>query len=113
MCRSVLPRLADAALLTAAAIALIAFAGWLGLRPREPMTDGLAVVFPPWQDEAQVTQQALAAGARLLRPAGASFIAVVMPDDAGYTQRVRQAGAWLVLDPKALGICLRPATASL
>jgi len=41
-----------------------------------------------------------------VRFGGASFIAVVIPDDGGYQTRVLNAGAWLVLDPQALAACL-------
>lgn len=103
----------DAACLAASAAGILVFASWLATRPQNPLQDGVAVLFPPWMQEGQVLAKALEPGARIVRSAGLGFIAIVMPDDEGYAARVRMAGAWAVLDPRALGTCARSPAASL
>ncbi len=95
----------DMALLISLSFAAFIAAAVMALAPRDP-ANGVAVVFAPWTGADVVLSRAVEARARFVRFGGASFIAVVIPDDAGYQDRVLNAGAWLVLDPQALAACL-------
>ncbi|MEW6453654.1 MAG: hypothetical protein AB1490_23625 [Pseudomonadota bacterium] len=95
----------DLALLACLSIAAFVVAAVTALAPRDPAS-GVAVVFAPWTGADAALSRAVEAKARFVRFGGASFIAVVIPDDADYQARVLNAGAWLVLDPQALAACL-------
>ena len=77
----------------------------IGLEPRDP-SRGVGVIFAPWTDEATALSRAVAAGGRLVRFDGPSFIVVVEPESADYVRRIKDGGAWLVVDPKILAACL-------
>ena len=77
----------------------------IGLEPSDP-SRGVGVVFAPWTDESTVLTRAAAAGGRLVRFDGPSFVVVVEPESADYVRRVKAAGALLVLDPRILAACL-------
>jgi hypothetical protein len=74
------------------------------LIPRD-RAHGVAVVFAPWTAANRTLVQAVGGGGRFVRFGGLPFIAVVMPDDGDYADRMLHAGAWLVLDPRALAAC--------
>jgi hypothetical protein len=95
----------DLALLAFISIAAFIAAAVTALAPRDPAS-GVAVVFAPWTGADAALARSVEARARFVRFGGASFIAVVIPDDAKYQTRVLNAGAWLVLDPRALAACL-------
>ena len=75
----------------------------LSLSMAPPAAGPVAAVFPPWWDSAQVLQAAAAAGP-VVRFGALPFIVVVVPE---HRHLLRPAGAWLVLDPRALGGCTR------
>ena len=95
----------DLALLVLLSAAAFVIAAVTALAPRDPAS-GVAVVFAPWTSADMALSRSVEARARFVRFGGASFIAVVIPDDGGYQTRVLNAGAWLVLDPQALAACL-------
>lgn len=75
----------------------------------QPRTPGrVAAVFPPWWSPAQVVGAAGSAG-DIAGVGAAPFIVIVRGDPAGLSQRVRSAGALLLLDPVLAGACARPA----
>ena len=76
----------------------------VGLPPRDP-TQGVAVIFAPWTAAEKTLARATDGGSRFVRFGGASFIAIVVPPDANYAERMFGAGAWLVVDPQALAAC--------
>jgi hypothetical protein len=98
-------RLVDLLILSTASLAALIGAASIGFASREPGR-GVAVVFAPWTSAEQSMTQAVEAGARFVRFGGVPFVAVTMPDDAGYSARVRGAGAWFVADPDGLFACL-------
>ena len=103
-----LPRprwLIDALILASVSIGALYATARFSLAPRDPAR-GVAVVFAPWTPQEATLTRTVEAGGRFVRFGGASFIAVAMPDDANYSARAFAAGAWLVLDPKALAACL-------
>lgn len=77
----------------------------VGLTPRDP-SQGVAVVFAPWTAEDTALAKAVENGARFVRFGGLPFIAIVVPDNTQYSQRMLDAGAWLVVDPQTLAACL-------
>ena len=87
-------------LLAAATLAplAVALAATLAPAPNGPV----AAVFPPWWKAGQAIAQAWAAGP-VIREGAAPFIIVVAAADRA---RLRSLGAWLLLDPGAVGGCL-------
>jgi hypothetical protein len=103
-----LPRprwLIDAVILASVSIGALYATARFSLAPREPAR-GVAVVFAPWTPAEITMARTVEAGGRFVRFGGTSFIAVAYPDNADYPARAFAAGAWLVLDPKALAACL-------
>ncbi|MFB9262875.1 hypothetical protein ACFFWD_06765 [Bradyrhizobium erythrophlei] len=90
-----------AALLIASWIAIAA----LSLRVRAD-TDVVAVVFPPWWSARQALLAAASANANIVRLTAVPSLVVVRPDDADGLKRLRQAGAWLTIDPRAVAACI-------
>jgi hypothetical protein len=93
--------LSAAAFLVLSWIALAA----LSLQVR-PGAEVVAVAFPPWWSVQQVFQAAASAEAAIVRSTALPAILVVRPDDLDGLTRLRQAGAWLVMDPRAIAACL-------
>ena len=103
--RNVTRRLADVALISCVALGSFYATARAALAPRDPES-GIAVIFSPWTSEREVFVRSVGAGARFVRFGGYSFIAVVMPETPDYASRVRENGALMVADPKALAACL-------
>ena len=66
----------------------------------------VAVVFAPGTSSAAAVSAVAAADGLLVRGGGWSNVLVVRSDQAGFAQRLRDAGAWLVLDPQSAAGCL-------
>ncbi|MGC9271110.1 hypothetical protein [Acidiphilium sp.] len=66
-----------------------------------PAQGPVAAVFPPWWSGARALQAAASAGA-VLRFGGYRFVVVALPRRRVMLER---AGAWVLLDPLASGIC--------
>jgi hypothetical protein len=95
---------ADAALMICLSIGVLYAGARTGLKPQDPLKT-VAVVFAPWTSAADVLSRAAASGARFVRFGGFPFIAVVIPDDATYPDRMFDDGAWLVVDSQNPGGC--------
>ncbi|EJL34547.1 hypothetical protein PMI01_01604 [Caulobacter sp. AP07] len=78
-----------------------------GAAPPPVKPDRLAVVFPPWWSRAHVTAAAASAG-DIVGAGSAPFILILRGDGAGLDARSRRAGALLLLDPAAAGVCAPP-----
>ncbi len=76
----------------------------IGLLPLKS-DDGVAVMFAPWTSAADSMTQATDSGGRFVRFGGLPFVAIVMPADRTYADRMLSRGAWLVMDPKFLAAC--------
>ncbi len=76
----------------------------LEAEPRE--TSDVAAVFPPWLSSAAAFAGVAKAGGDVVRAGVLPTILVAHGDDPGFPARLHEAGAWLVLDPFALGGCL-------
>lgn len=74
----------------------------LALRP--PQSGPVAALFPPWWSAARSVSAAAAAGA-VVRFGAVGFVVAIVPDVPTPGRQLRQAGAWLTSDPRALGAC--------
>jgi hypothetical protein len=81
----------------------------VGLEPSDP-SRGVGVIFAPWTDEGTALTRAAAAGGRIVRFDGPSFVVVVEPERADYIRRIKDAGALLVVDPRVLAACFPSAS---
>jgi len=89
------------ALLVASFIAIVA----LSLQVR-PGTEIVAVAFPPWWSAQQVFLAAASADAAIVRMTALPSVLVVRSDQHDGLARLRAAGAWLAIDPRAIAACL-------
>jgi hypothetical protein len=78
--------------------AVLVFAG----APRDPAD--IAAVFPPWWSQAQALNAAASAG-QIQRTGGLPAIVVTHGDPRTLADRLRRAGAVLLLDPVGVGLC--------
>lgn len=97
-------KIIDVGLLMCLSIGALYAGARTGLMPQDP-TRGVAVIFAPWTPAAKTLSLAVGGGGRFVRFGGLPFIAVVIPDDATYPDRIFGTGAWLVVDPQALAAC--------
>lgn len=97
-------KILDISLLACLSLGTLYAGARVGLTPRDP-SEGVAVIFAPWTDAERTLTRAVEGGGRFVRFGGLPFIAVVMPDNANYSDRMFEAGAWLVVDPKTLAAC--------
>jgi hypothetical protein len=96
--------IADFGLLTCLSLGALFAGARAGLAPADT-SQGVAVIFAPWTPAARTLTQSVDGGARFVRYGGLPFIAVVVPADAAYADRMLGGGAWLVVDPQALAAC--------
>ena len=89
-----------AALLVASFIAVAA----LSLQAR-PGLEVVAVAFPPWWSTQQIFEATASADAAIVRTTAVAALLVVRPNDHEGLIRLRQAGAWLTIDPQAIAGC--------
>ena len=84
----------------AASVGLTAAAA-LAPSPNHP----IAAIFPPWWTARQSFTAAAQAGAPIVRTGAFPNILVLAAGSPGLSQRLHAAGAWLLLDAKALAAC--------
>jgi hypothetical protein len=77
----------------------------IGLLPAKPDA-GVAVIYAPWTTADQAMVRAVSAGARFVRFGGFDFIAIVLPEQPDYVERVLAGSALLAVDPQVLAGCL-------
>ncbi|OQW56533.1 MAG: hypothetical protein A4S14_09760 [Proteobacteria bacterium SG_bin9] len=77
----------------------------LTLKPHRDSV-AVAVVFPPWWSAQQSLLAAASAGASIVRTSSIPAIIVVEPGTHDGLKRLRDAGAWVSIDPQALDACL-------
>jgi hypothetical protein len=70
-----------------------------------PGTEVVAVAFPLWWSAQQSFAAAASADAAIVRPTAMSTVLVVRPDGDRGLAKLRQAGAWLAVDPQAIAAC--------
>jgi len=66
----------------------------------------VAVAFPPWWSTEQAFSAAASADAAIVRMTAIPSLLVVRPDQHDGLARLRNAGAWLTMDPQAIAACL-------
>jgi hypothetical protein len=65
----------------------------------------VAVAFPPWWSAQRIFAAAASADAAIVRTTAIPSILVVEPDHDKGLMRLREAGAWLAIDPQAIAAC--------
>jgi len=93
---------------TALLLTSVAAVAILSLQVR-PGTEVVAVAFPPWWTSQQIFEAAASADAAIVRTTAVAAILVVRPDEHEGLTRLRQAGAWLTIDPQAVAGCFNNA----
>jgi hypothetical protein len=88
------------ALLVASFLAISA----LSLQAR-PGAEIVAVAFPPWWSSQEAFLAAASADAAIVRMTAIPSLLVVRPDQHDGLARLRNAGAWLAIDPRAIDAC--------
>jgi hypothetical protein len=79
--------------------------GWIGLRPA--VGAPVAAIFPPWWNAERVFAAAASAGGAIVREGAWPSILVVSAADGDLPHRLREAGAWLLVNPTALDGCFK------
>ena len=92
--------LCASALLVASWLAIAA----LSLQAR-PGAEIVAVAFPPWWSSQQAFVAAASADAAIVRMTAIPSLLVVRPDQHDGLTRLRNAGVWLAVDPRAIDGC--------
>ena len=64
----------------------------------------MAALFPPWWSAARSVLAAAGAGS-ILSAGALPFVVMIAPEDTGSYDRLREAGAWAILDPQRLTGC--------
>lgn len=77
-----------------------------GLQARPQDGQDVAAIFPPWIGSGQAIERIALAGGTLVRMGIADTILVAHSDGGDFPQKLHDQGAWLVIDPVALGGCL-------
>jgi hypothetical protein len=80
---------------------------WLELRPTATVGAPVAAIFPPWWNAERSFTAAASAGGAIVRTGTWSNILVVTAADGGLFNRLRAAGAWLLVNPTALDGCFK------
>lgn len=97
-----IPWLLPGALLVASLTASV----WLGLPPPKP-GEPLAAMFPPWWSRTDALAAAVEAGGAIVR-IGPSSLVVAHASAPDFEARLHAAGAWILFDPRGLGLCTTP-----
>lgn len=92
--------LGPAALLAGSWIVIAA----MSMQPRGG-ADVLAVAFPPWWSTQRAFLAAASANAGIVRMTTLPGLLVVRPAADDGLARLREAGAWLTMDPQAISAC--------
>jgi hypothetical protein len=74
----------------------------------KPMPDKpVAALFPPWWSAARVMASAAGTNGAIVRFGGFQTVLILAAGGPDLTDRLRRAGAWLVVDPGILGGCAK------
>ena len=89
--------------------AALLIAGWMAVAALSLQVpagaDVVAVAFPIWWSTRQVMLGAGSADASIVRTTAVPSLLVVRPGERDGMARLRQAGAWLIVDPRAIAAC--------
>lgn len=78
---------------------------WMHAKPGQADRP-IAAIFPPWWSLGEAFQAARQADASIIRTGAWSTILVVQSSNQGFSRRLHDAGAILLLDAQAMGGCL-------
>ncbi|WP_346016189.1 hypothetical protein [Bradyrhizobium sp. C-145] len=78
----------------------------LSLRPRLG-AELVAAAFPPWWSAQEAFLATASANAAIVRTTAIPALLVVRPGDHDGLSRLRDAGAWLIIDPQAVAACIK------
>lgn len=95
------PAWLNAAALLLASVGAVAA---LSLQVR-PGVEVVAVAFPPWWSSQQIFEATASADAAIVRTTAVAALLVVRPNDHEGLTRLRQAGAWLTINPQVVAGC--------
>ncbi|WP_193184442.1 hypothetical protein [Nisaea sediminum] len=92
----------------AVALLIVSSAFLAGLMLTAPVRSDqtVAAIFPPWFDKSSVLGAVSEAGGSMLRHGGTNNIALVRLERPDASERLRNAGAWAVVDPGGLFGCI-------
>ena len=89
--------------------AALLIAGWMAVAALSLQVPAgaevVAVSFPIWWTTQQVMLGAASADAFIVRTTAVPSLLVVRPGERDGMARLRQAGAWLIVDPRAIAAC--------
>jgi hypothetical protein len=89
--------------------AALLIAGWMAVAALSLQVPAgaevVAVAFPIWWSTRQVMMGAASADASIVRTTAVPSLLVVRPGERDGMARLRQAGAWLIVDPRAIAAC--------
>jgi hypothetical protein len=103
----IVSRLRWPAWLNAAALLVVSWVAIAALSLQiRPGAEIVAVAFPPWWSSQEAFLAAASADAAIVRLTAIPSLLVVRPDQRDGLARLRRAGAWLALDPRAIAACL-------
>jgi hypothetical protein len=92
--------------LNAAALLLVSVGAVAALSLQVPPGAAVvAVAFPPWWSSQQIFEATASADAAIVRTTAVTALLVVRPNDHEGLSRLRQAGAWLTINPQAVAGC--------
>ena len=97
----------NAALVLALLTASLGAMGVATMAPGDDETAPVAVLFPPWWDGDRSFLAAVDAGGVVVREGAVSSLLVAQSSEPGFRRKLHAAGAWLLLDPKAIAACLK------
>jgi hypothetical protein len=86
--------------------ASVGLSGFVALAPAPDRP--IAAIFPPWWPAERIFSAAAISGAPIVRFGGFPNIVVLSPGVPDLSRRLREAGAWLLLDAQAVGACAEP-----
>jgi len=90
---------------------ILLVASWIAIAAfsfqTSPGTEVVAVVFPPWWCAQRAFEAAASANAAIVRMTAIPAVVVVRPDKQAGLAQLREAGAWLAIDPQAIAACLK------
>jgi hypothetical protein len=93
--------------INATGLLIASFVGMAALSLQvRPGTEIVAVAFPPWWSAQRIFTAAASANAAVVRTTRIPSLLVVQPDGHDGLARLREAGAWLAIDPQAVAACL-------
>ena len=101
-----IPKLRSTAWLNAAALLAVSWFAIAALSLQiRPGAEVVAVAFPPWWNAQRTLLASASADAAIVRMTAVPSLLVVRPDRHDGLARLRQAGAWLAMDPQAIAAC--------